>query len=90
LVAQQILGKSPPWASVYDPMRKVSRKFNKGGDSQSFVHSLEDINPDDGAVMNLGQGKIAVWTDRDGVPHAVSASCTHKGCIGSTYFDVSS
>ena len=31
--------------------------------------------------MNLGQGKIAVWKDNDGVPHAVSASCTHKGCI---------
>jgi glycine/D-amino acid oxidase-like deaminating enzyme/nitrite reductase/ring-hydroxylating ferredoxin subunit len=84
LVAQQILGKSPPWApwaSVYDPMRKVPRKFNKGGDSQSFVHSLDDIEPGGGAVMNLGQGKIAAWKGNDGTPHAVSASCTHKGCI---------
>jgi hypothetical protein len=31
-------------------------------------------------VMNLGQGKIAVWKGNDGIPHAVSASCTHKGC----------
>ena len=30
--------------------------------------------------MNLGQGKIAVWKGDDGTPHAVSASCTHKGC----------
>ena len=30
--------------------------------------------------MNLGQGQIAVWKGQDGVPHAVSASCTHKGC----------
>ena len=81
LIAQQILGKTPAWASIYDPDRKVPKEFNKGGDSQSFVHSLDDINPDGGAVMNLGQGKIAVWKDRDGVPHAVSASCTHKGCI---------
>jgi glycine/D-amino acid oxidase-like deaminating enzyme/nitrite reductase/ring-hydroxylating ferredoxin subunit len=80
LIAQQILGKPPHWASVYDPMRKAPRKFNKGGDSQSFVHSLDDIEPGGGGVMNLGQGKIAVWKDEDGNPHAVSATCTHKGC----------
>jgi Rieske Fe-S protein len=31
--------------------------------------------------MNLGRGKIAVWKEANGTPHAVSASCTHKGCI---------
>jgi Rieske Fe-S protein len=80
LIAQQILGKPPHWASVYDPMRKEPIKFNKGSDSQSIVHSLEDIKPGSGAVMNLGRGKIAVWKGDDGTPHAVSASCTHKGC----------
>jgi glycine/D-amino acid oxidase-like deaminating enzyme/nitrite reductase/ring-hydroxylating ferredoxin subunit len=80
LIAQQILGKSPHWASVYDPIRKVPKNFNKGGESQSLVHSLDDIQPGSGAVMNLGQGKIAVWKDADGSPHAISASCTHKGC----------
>jgi glycine/D-amino acid oxidase-like deaminating enzyme/nitrite reductase/ring-hydroxylating ferredoxin subunit len=81
LIAQQILGKTPAWASIYDPARKVPKEFNKGGDSQSWVHGLNDIDPGGGAVMNLGQGKIAVWKDHDGVPYAVSASCTHKGCI---------
>ena len=80
LIARQILGESPDWASVYDPTRKSLRKFNKGGDSQSLVHSLEDIGPGGGGVMNLGQGKIAVCKEDDGTPHAVSASCTHKGC----------
>jgi glycine/D-amino acid oxidase-like deaminating enzyme/nitrite reductase/ring-hydroxylating ferredoxin subunit len=80
LVAQQILGKTPAWASIYDPDRRVPKEFNKGGESQSIVHSLDDIDPGAGAVMNLGQGKIAVWRDDDGVPHAVSASCSHKGC----------
>jgi len=81
LIAQQILGESPDWASIYDPVRKVPRKFNKGGDSQSFVHGLDQIEPGGGGVMNLGRGKIAVWKGYDGTPHAVSASCTHKGCI---------
>jgi glycine/D-amino acid oxidase-like deaminating enzyme/nitrite reductase/ring-hydroxylating ferredoxin subunit len=81
LIAQQILGELPEWASVYDPMRKAPRKFNKGGDGQSYVHSLDDIEPGTGAVINLGRGKIAVWKEDDGTPHAVSASCTHKGCV---------
>jgi glycine/D-amino acid oxidase-like deaminating enzyme/nitrite reductase/ring-hydroxylating ferredoxin subunit len=81
LIAEQILGESPDWASVYDPVRKVPRNFNKGGDSRSLVHSLHDIAPGGGAVMSLGRGKIAVWKGDDGTPHAVSASCTHKGCI---------
>jgi nitrite reductase/ring-hydroxylating ferredoxin subunit len=81
LIAQQILGNTPAWASIYDPDRKVAKGFNKGGESQSIVHGLDDIAPGGGAVMNLGQGKVAVWKGDDGVPHAVSASCTHKGCI---------
>jgi glycine/D-amino acid oxidase-like deaminating enzyme len=79
LIAEQILGGLPDWAPVYDPMRKVPRKFNKGGDSRSLVHGLDDIEPGGGAVMNLGRGRIAVWKGADGIPHAISASCTHKG-----------
>ena len=41
---------------------------------------MDDIEPGGGAVINLGRGKIAVWKGDDGNPHAVSASCTHKGC----------
>ena len=48
--------------------RKVPKEFNKGGDSQSFVHSLDDIDPGGGAVMNLGRGKIAVWKDKMAFP----------------------
>jgi nitrite reductase/ring-hydroxylating ferredoxin subunit len=81
LIAEQILGKTPAWASIFDPDRKVAEGFNKGGESQSIVPRLDDIAPGGGAVMNLGQGKIAVWKDDAGVPHAVSASCSHKGCV---------
>jgi NADPH-dependent 2,4-dienoyl-CoA reductase/sulfur reductase-like enzyme len=52
--------EEPDWASIYDPVRKVPRKFNQGGDSQSFVHNLDQIEPGGGGVMNLGRGKIAV------------------------------
>jgi glycine/D-amino acid oxidase-like deaminating enzyme/nitrite reductase/ring-hydroxylating ferredoxin subunit len=80
LIAKQILGEQLDWVSIYNPARKASKNFNKGGDTQSLVHSLSEIEPGGGAVMNLGRGKIAVWRDDDGKPHAVSASCTHEGC----------
>ncbi len=81
LIAKQILGERPEWASIYDPIRKAPKEFNKGGDSHSIVHSLDDIELGSGAVMNLGRGKVAVWKGDDGTPHAVSALCTHKGCV---------
>jgi glycine/D-amino acid oxidase-like deaminating enzyme/nitrite reductase/ring-hydroxylating ferredoxin subunit len=81
VIAKQILGKQPDWGSIYNPARKSSKAFNKGGDTQSFVHSLDDIEPGGGAIMNLGRGKIAVWKGDDGKPHALSGSCTHEGCI---------
>jgi glycine/D-amino acid oxidase-like deaminating enzyme/nitrite reductase/ring-hydroxylating ferredoxin subunit len=80
LIAKQIFGKQPDWAHIYNPARKASKTFNKGGDSQSLIHSLDEIESGGGAVMNLGRGKIAVWKGNDGKPHAVSASCTHEGC----------
>jgi glycine/D-amino acid oxidase-like deaminating enzyme len=40
LIAQQILGKPPHWASVYDPMRKVPINFNREATAnQSYIVS---------------------------------------------------
>ena len=80
LIAKQVLGESSDWAKLYDPMRKAPANFNKGGDTQSLVHSLDDIELGEGKIITLGQGKIAVHRSKSGELHAVSASCTHKGC----------
>ena len=34
LIAQQVLGKSPAWASIYDADRKGPKVYNKGGDNR--------------------------------------------------------
>jgi glycine/D-amino acid oxidase-like deaminating enzyme/nitrite reductase/ring-hydroxylating ferredoxin subunit len=81
LIADTILGRPPDWALIFDPVREAPKGFNKGGDSQSVVHSLDEIEPGGGGVMALGRGKIAVWKEDDGSPHAISAICTHEGCI---------
>jgi Rieske Fe-S protein len=43
--------------------------------------SADDLAPGEGSVVADGLGQKAVYRDDDGVLHAVSARCTHLGCI---------
>ncbi|MFI2433365.1 FAD-dependent oxidoreductase [Streptomyces sp. NPDC018693] len=43
--------------------------------------SVDDIAPGDGAVLRLGGERCAVHRDDEGGLHAVSARCTHLGCL---------
>jgi glycine/D-amino acid oxidase-like deaminating enzyme/nitrite reductase/ring-hydroxylating ferredoxin subunit len=44
-------------------------------------HRLSDLPPGDGAVIHTAHGPTAVHRDDDGRLHAVSATCTHEGCL---------
>jgi glycine/D-amino acid oxidase-like deaminating enzyme/nitrite reductase/ring-hydroxylating ferredoxin subunit len=79
LIADQIRGIRNPWSAVYAPERRV-RKINKGGDSRSIVRGLDAIAPGEGAVLERGSRKCAVWKSPTGTLHALDASCTHMGC----------
>jgi glycine/D-amino acid oxidase-like deaminating enzyme/nitrite reductase/ring-hydroxylating ferredoxin subunit len=80
LIADQVQDLPNPWRALYNPVRRAPKDFNRGGDSQSIVDALDEIEPEAGGVIEHGKRKIAVWKDRDGTPHALSASCTHMGC----------
>ena len=80
VIADQILGRSNPWTTLYDPSRPSPKTFNQGGDTRSRVSSLDDIIPGQGGVLKVGKEDVAIWKADDGTPHAFSASCTHKGC----------
>ncbi len=80
LIANQVLGQPADWDTIYDPERKGERQFNKGGESQSLVHSLDDVPPGEGRIISVGKGKLAVYRNKSGKLHALSAACTHKGC----------
>ncbi|MDB5542193.1 MAG: yhfW1 [Devosia sp.] len=80
LIADQIVGRRNPWAQLYDPRRPAPDDFNQSGDTQSMVASVDDIRPGGGGVIKAGEEKVAVWRDDAGSLHAMSASCTHKGC----------
>jgi glycine/D-amino acid oxidase-like deaminating enzyme len=94
LVADLIVGRANPWADVYDPARKAThgvtefvkeqantlsqyRDWFTGGE----VESVHEIGAGQGAILREGSHKIAVYRDHDGWLHAVSAKCTHLGCV---------
>jgi glycine/D-amino acid oxidase-like deaminating enzyme/nitrite reductase/ring-hydroxylating ferredoxin subunit len=94
LLSDLIVGRANPWVEVYDPSRKPVRglpDFLKenvnvavqyadwvmGGD----VSSLDQIQPDTGAIVRDGVSMHAVYRGQNGQLHAMSATCTHLGCV---------
>jgi glycine/D-amino acid oxidase-like deaminating enzyme/nitrite reductase/ring-hydroxylating ferredoxin subunit len=97
LLTGLIDGNPPRWAPLYDPRRlgpvlkeaptllkqqaEVAAHFV--GDRLRTAHAddLAAIAPGTGAVVRLRGRHCAVYRDQDGTPHAVSARCTHLGCL---------
>ncbi|MFG3496684.1 FAD-dependent oxidoreductase [Streptomyces sp. NPDC047886] len=96
LLAARIRGRDPAWTSLYDPVRlrplheapallrlqaQVTRHYV--GDRMPGAHadSTDDIGPGQGAVVRVGGRRLAVHRDDAGTLHAVSARCTHLGCV---------
>ncbi|MEU3605351.1 FAD-dependent oxidoreductase [Streptomyces sp. NPDC035033] len=95
LLSALITGDAPPWASLYDPRRlhlreapallkaqgSVLKHFVGDRLPSSHVDGVDEIAPGTGALVRAGGRHCAVYRDEDGVPHAVSARCTHLGCL---------
>jgi len=48
--------------------------------ARTIAQSLEEIGKDEGGIVTSGDHRIAVYRDRKGAVHALSARCTHMGC----------
>jgi nucleotide-binding universal stress UspA family protein/nitrite reductase/ring-hydroxylating ferredoxin subunit len=48
--------------------------------ARTIAQSLAEIEPGEGGIVTTGDHKVAVYRDRGGVVHALSAMCTHMGC----------
>ncbi|HZN75136.1 MAG TPA: FAD-dependent oxidoreductase [Micromonosporaceae bacterium] len=95
ILADLITGQPNPWAAVYDPNRvnsamalglvrdaAVAGSLLVGGHLGSLGGpSAEDLTPGQGTVIWRDGRPTAVSRDDDGTLHAVSARCTHLGCI---------
>ena len=94
IITDLIMGRHNPWIPLYNPARKVIHGISdfvteqantlvqysdwlKGGE----VDSVQDISAGQGAIVQDGSHKWAVYRDDQGELHAVSAKCTHLGCV---------
>ena len=94
LVTDLIMDRANPWAELYDPSRKALhgvgefvkeqantlaqyRDWAAGGE----VESTQEIAAGEGAILRQGAHLLAVHRDREGGLHALSAACTHLGCV---------
>lgn len=94
LVTDLIMGRDNPWVSIYDPARKVMHGISDFVTEQADtlsqysewatggeVESAHEIAAGEGAIVRHGTHKLAIYRDEQGELHALSAKCTHLGCI---------
>lgn len=95
LVADLVEGKDNPWSKLFDATRikpvagaatfvKENAKTAAdlvGGHITPKPRSAENLAPGEAAVVKIDGDAIAVFRDEQGKTHAVSAKCTHMGCI---------
>jgi Rieske Fe-S protein len=95
LLARSIAGERLPWADLYDPRRlNLRREASSMAKLQTKVaghfigdrlhrsgSSVADLAPGTGAVVKVDGDRCAVYRDDDGSLHALSARCTHLGCL---------
>jgi glycine/D-amino acid oxidase-like deaminating enzyme/nitrite reductase/ring-hydroxylating ferredoxin subunit len=93
ILTDEILGRPNPWAHTYEASRlDLTRSFAglltaNARIGARFIadrlsaHTLGSIAKGDGAVVRNGRSQLAVHRDDQGQLHALSARCTHLGCI---------
>jgi glycine/D-amino acid oxidase-like deaminating enzyme/nitrite reductase/ring-hydroxylating ferredoxin subunit len=96
VIADRILGRDNPWAALYDSTRlkpgagakefvkenlNVAKRFI--GDRLAALRPPEAdaLAPGEACIAEVDGEKLAAYRDRDGALHAVSARCTHLGCL---------
>jgi nucleotide-binding universal stress UspA family protein/nitrite reductase/ring-hydroxylating ferredoxin subunit len=48
--------------------------------TRTIAQSLDEIGKNEGGIVSVGDHKVAVYRDRKGNAHALTAKCTHMGC----------
>ncbi len=94
LLSDLIAGKDNPWARLYDstraaPLTKKSLYEEGVSEATHFAkdrlkgvgRGVADVAPGEGKVVGRPGNQTAVYRDPGGEVHAVSARCSHLGCI---------
>ena len=93
LLLTDLIQKRPnPWAELYDPRRTpvaaaktfVEENVNMAAQYRDWltagdVRTAEDVKPGTGATIRRGLTKVAVYCERNGTRHELTAVCPHLG-----------
>ena len=95
LLTDLITERENPWADFYDARRikplASAAEFAKGN-AEVATHlvggwlarkpnSFDDLSPGEAAILKVDGHNVAGYRDDEGALHAVSAVCTHMGCL---------
>ena len=96
VIRDEILGRENPWRELFDPNRvkplasatsfvkenlNVARRFVADRLTQRASVAPGELAPGEGQVGLVGGRHLAVSRDSAGTLRAVSARCTHLGCL---------
>jgi glycine/D-amino acid oxidase-like deaminating enzyme/nitrite reductase/ring-hydroxylating ferredoxin subunit len=95
LIADMIAGRDNPWLALFDATRikpaASAREFASGtaataghligGYLARKPHEFDAVGRGEGKVLKIDGHNVAAWRDESGEVHAVSAVCTHMGCL---------
>ena len=95
LIADLIEGRDNPWLDLFDATRikpiAGAREFVAGtAETASHLiggylsrkpHDFGALAPGDAAILKVEGKNVAAYRDDSGALHAVSAVCTHMGCL---------
>lgn len=90
-----ITGRDNPWLKLFDSRRVKpvagAAEFIKGnvevashlvgGYLARKLHSFDELKTGEAAILKVDGDHVAGFRDEDGSLHAVSAVCTHMGCL---------
>ena len=95
LLRDLVLGRDNPWEETFDARRAemrvpgaefvkhnvhVGQMWLKGRVGGAAAGSVDDLESDSAAVLEVDGKQTAAYRDERGELHAVSAVCTHLGC----------
>jgi glycine/D-amino acid oxidase-like deaminating enzyme/nitrite reductase/ring-hydroxylating ferredoxin subunit len=95
IIADLATGRDNPWLEMFDATRVKpiagAPDFVKenaavaahlvGGYLGSKATSYDDLKPGEAAILKIDGDHVAAYRGDDGAVHAVSAVCTHMGCL---------
>ena len=95
IIADLATGRDNPWLEMFDATRVKplagAPDFVKenaavaahlvGGYLGSKARSYDELKPGEAAILKIDGENVAAYRDEGGAVHAVSAVCTHMGCL---------